>query len=70
METYINIYNQVTIQQDNRELTCWIPVDKRVTIGSKVKLKNGPDGWWKVTSIYHTRKSIDKINRDWPVGGL
>ena len=64
------MYNQVTIQQDKRELTCWIPVDKRVTIGSKVKLKNGPDGWWKVTSIYHTNKPADKINREWPVGGL
>ena len=63
------MYRQVQLSQDNKILVCWIPVDKRIGIGTKITLK-GLDGWWVVDEMYAATKPKDTINQDWKVGGL
>ena len=61
------MYIQVRLLQDNKELVCWIPVDKRVKLGVRLTLK-GLDGWWDVDRMYSTVDA--KPHQDWKVGGL
>jgi len=47
---------------------CWIEVDKRIKVGSQIRLK-GQRIWWKVTKIFDLRTSFPP-RQDWKVGGL
>ena len=63
------MYIQVKLSQDTKILICWIPINKRVRIDTKLTLK-GLDGWWNVDEMYSIIKPKDRIYRDWKVGGL
>ena len=63
------MFVQVQLSQDKKILVCWIPVDKRVSVGVRLTLK-GLEGWWLVDEMYSTIKTKDKLHQDWKVGGL
>lgn len=55
---------QVRLKSGTEERTCWI--DRDVTIGQSVKLKNeDPDTWWEVTWVSDTTTTAGAINRGW-----
>lgn len=55
---------QTSLLSDSGEsMVTWLPVDKRLKIGTRVSLEN-VEGCWKVVDQYTTQDSED-INRKW-----
>lgn len=49
------------------ETVCWLPVDPRLKVGTKLTLK-GETKWWEVAELWSTRERT-QINHHWEVGG-
>jgi len=57
---------------DDTRMVCWLDVDKRVKVGTRLTLKGIPKRDWIVMRVYKTERTADDMNfnRRWQVGGL
>jgi hypothetical protein len=46
------MYIQIEIKKDSSVLTCWVEKNKKLKIGSKIKLEDG--NWYTIENIYKT----------------
>lgn len=60
---------QVHLADDKKHMTCWLPADARLKVGTVLTLKN-IEGKYTVKEIYSTVMEQYEINRKWDVGGL
>lgn len=62
------LYIQTKLVSGNNYMTCWLPRDPRVKVGTVISLAKS-DTRWRVMEQYSTMEHND-IRRDWKVGGL
>ena len=63
--------NQVELHSENSsKLVVWLDVDPRVKLGTRLTLKEIPNIYWVVTTLYNTKVDERYFHRKWNVGGI
>jgi hypothetical protein len=57
---------------DSSRLICWLPIDRRIRVGTRLTLKEIPKRDWIVMRAYKTERTSSDMDfsRKWSVGGL
>lgn len=54
-------YQQASLQHKHTFITCWIPIEKGVREGSRIKIK-GDDRWWSIDTLYNKKVNAKKLS--------
>lgn len=67
----LRMVRQAHLSSGTTRRTCWVPVEKRPTVGCLVTLRNSeePERLWTVLSLSEP-KDAALIHDDWNVGGV
>lgn len=55
---------QYELQSDSHVMTCWLLINPKVRVGTRLSLKEFPDIIWTVTSMYSAHPVTD-LMRGW-----